>query len=368
MSAEWFMAAEQGDVDFIITHIDGGNPINMRGQHGETALMLAVAGRRTETVEALLRNGADVNVRDEVGKTAMTRAVLHARGLTVVSGRCWPTSKPDRRLTEILAAAGGHFSLREAVILGDVDLARKICDLDCSMEVSGSAHFCFADTYLMLAAQLGPIDMVKFLIDRGADVDATDDLCHTALMRAAEAGHVPIVAHLLDRGANVNWGWPDETALAKAEAHGHLDIAALLLFRGARRTLLDAVDRNDLLLAEELLKEGADPDESRFVDGRMLRHVMYAVSRGSAQMVRLLLDFGASHLIQHWDDHSLLAEAARLGHLEIVRLLMERGADVNAVGTDGRCAQEWLTKEGHAVVMEHFELEALRHSERKREK
>ncbi len=74
-------------------------------------------------------------------------------------------------------------------------------------------------------------------------------------------------------------------------------------------------------------------------------------------MVRMLLDFGASHLIRHCDEHTLLAEAARKGHVEIVDLLIEYGADVNAVGKDGLTAMEWASNEGRVAIMEHLRLE-----------
>jgi ankyrin repeat protein len=161
---------------------------------------------------------------------------------------------------------GDHAGYRGMTAL--VDLARRLRDADPSIDVSGDARFCCDTTYLMLTAELGSLDMVNFLIDRGADIEGEDDLGDTVLMRAARRGHAMIVSRLLDQGANVNINWPCYTALSQAEANGHHDVAALVLARGAKYRLVDAVDRDDLKLAKELLLGGADPEsEHVFIGG-----------------------------------------------------------------------------------------------------
>ena len=232
---EWFRAAEQGHTEVILAYLDRGIDINARGDHdgfrGVTALMLAVNGRRIETIEVLIRRGADLRIEVDWGWTAMTFAAIQARGIELMSPG-WPMRDPDPRPMQLLAAVGGQFGLREAILMDDVNLARRIRDRDSSIDVSGDARFGFDRTYLMLAAELGSLEMVDFLIDRGAEIDGTDDIGHTALMKAAEGGHVAIVSRLLDRGAELNRGWPCETALAAAEAGDHHEVATLLLSKG----------------------------------------------------------------------------------------------------------------------------------------
>lgn len=233
---EWFQAAKQGDTGLLLEYLSRGADINARSDYGVTALMLAVDGRQIETIETLIRLGADLHLHDNVGWTALTRAAIQAQGWSIVQSRCLPTHPPNRQPMELLIAAGGQMGLREAVLLDDVELARHLCDQDQTIDVNSSAYFCFYDNYLMLAAQLGFLNMVHFLIARGADPESTDDLGHTALMRAAEAGHELIVAALLALGADINRGWPCETALSVAEAHGRQAVAKLLRERGGRRT------------------------------------------------------------------------------------------------------------------------------------
>jgi ankyrin repeat protein len=292
----------------------------------------------------------------------MTWAVVQARGL-VIQPRPWSTRDPDTRPLELLAAAGALLGLREAVILNDVDMARWLCNNNTLIDVSASASFSFDDTFLMLAAELGSPEMVNFLLDRGADIEGTNDLGLTALMRAAESGHADIVARLLDLGADINCGWPDETALSMAEVHNHQEIASLLLSRKAKRRLVDAVDRDDIQLAKELLDQGADPEAELVLVQREAkdhdlescrwdRLLVHAVSRGNVEMVRMLLDYGAIIEKQYGEYRTPLEEAARCGHANIVRILISYGADMNAVGLNGITALDWAIRIQHDEMVE----------------
>jgi ankyrin repeat protein len=357
MDAVWFDAAKRGDTPAIVGRLDDGADIDARGEHGMTALMCAVAGGHFETMEVLLRRGADPNAEMPYnGWTAMTWAALEARGLRVVQGRCWPTHTGDARAMNVLASAGGRLGLREAILLGDVELVRRACDTDPTLDINGESRFGMHETHLMLAATLGPLAVVDLLLERGADIEGTDDIGHTALMRAAESGHEDIVRRLLDLGADINRNWPMTSALAQAQGRGHQGVTALLLSRGARRHMSEAIDTDDLALARGLLLVGVDPDSFEFPGYPFVRHAMHAVSRGNVDMVRLLLEQGASLHESCTDRHPLLVEAASRGHIEVVRLLIAHGADVGAAGKDGRTPYDEASEAGHTAVMDELKL------------
>jgi len=91
----------------------------------------------------------------------------------------------------------------------------------------------------MSASFLGQVELVKLLLDKGADVNAMSEGVGTALMRAS---NVDVVRLLLDKGADVNAKWKcgyhpacllGETALMRAAASGSVDKVKLLLDRGA---------------------------------------------------------------------------------------------------------------------------------------
>ncbi|KAL5592674.1 hypothetical protein FOBRF1_013700 [Fusarium oxysporum] len=88
---------------------------------------------------------------------------------------------------------------------------------------------------LVLSAEEGHKEMVKLLLDNGADVNAQGGgLYGTALQGASTEGHEPIMKLLLDKGADVNAQVEEHgTALQGASAGGHEPIVKLLLDNGA---------------------------------------------------------------------------------------------------------------------------------------
>ena len=88
---------------------------------------------------------------------------------------------------------------------------------------------------LFLAAGEGRLDMLRYLLDQGADVNAREKLGATALTEAAYYGHVKVTRELLFRGADVNAIGDDGTALDIAMKRRFATIAELLRHHGGRR-------------------------------------------------------------------------------------------------------------------------------------
>jgi uncharacterized protein len=211
---------------------------------------------------------------------------------------------------------------------------------------------------LKIAAELGYLEIVDLLLDRGADIEATDDLGQRALLSVARFGRTEVVRRLLDRGADINAvDWSGQSALSNSAVEGHSDAFDLLLSRGARRGIVDALALNDIALLEALLDERLrdDSDVDWLSDGRV-RLAMLAAGRGNVAIVRLLLDRGAAQFQAWCDDHTLLAEAARRGHVAVAQLLIDRGADLHAVGRDGLTPFAWAIREGREEVTNMFKL------------
>ena len=88
---------------------------------------------------------------------------------------------------------------------------------------------------LVTALENGHKDVVQWLLDAGADVNAKDTWGRTALMKASLNGHKDIVQLLIEAGADVNVKDNDgRTALMCASLYGHKDIATLLRKHGAK--------------------------------------------------------------------------------------------------------------------------------------
>jgi uncharacterized protein len=349
---EWLEAAERGDTAFVVDQLRRGMDVNA-GRDGinMTALMMAVRGCQPEMIRLLLDRGADLGPENSLGYTAMTYAVISSRSW----GDYWHVPRPDPRPLELLLAAGGRYGLREAVLLNDVDLARTRLDEGADVDTGEGTY---NGPLLKIAAELGHLDVVDLLLDRRANIEATDDLGQRALMSAARYGRTEVVRHLLDRGADINAvDWSGQSALSNSAVEGHHGLFDLLLSRGAQRGIVDALALDDVALLETLLDERlrCESDVDWLSDGRV-RLAMLAAGRGNVAVVRLLLDRGAAHFQEWCDDHTLLAEAARRGHVDVAQLLIDRGADLQAVGRDGLTPLAWAIKEGREEVASMLKL------------
>ena len=202
-------------------------------------------------------------------------------------------------------------------------------------------------TTLCEAAAAGGILDVRFLLLRGADVEAStvfiDEngrrLEWTALLWAVRAGHAVVCAALLDANADER-----DPALSNAARYGHTPVVALLLDRGADiedengDVLIQSAEFGHLATTTLLLDRGAD------VHAQEDKALALAAQCGHLEIVRLLLDRGAD--IQSRNGQPLV-NAALKGRLEMVRLLLDRGADIHA---DNEVALRGARQEGHAAV------------------
>ncbi len=205
---------------------------------------------------------------------------------------------------------------------------------------------------------------IAFLEADGSLIQACDRQGATPLHAAAGAGNAEMVEWLLKRRAKVNKeDMAGLTALDSAalelDAEGYGPIASLLHQYGAKKTIQSAVAQGDGPAVQELIE----------ADRRLLGKVgnnggllTLAVKHEQLEMVRLLLDLGADvderMMLEQLDEPTLswghpLWHAARQNEVEIARLLLDRGADPNA----NVYASGWPL--GHAWNHEGGELKKL---------
>ena len=108
-----------------------------------------------------------------------------------------------------------------------------------------------------MAVEEGDQDLVKQLLDEGADPNEATNDGRTPLGAAAEQGKMKIVNYLLDSGALVDKGDADgKTPLSWAAGHGHLEVVLVLFEMGADINKIDDIGRTALYLAARFGQEG----------------------------------------------------------------------------------------------------------------
>jgi uncharacterized protein len=198
-------------------------------------------------------------------------------------------------------------------------------------------------TVLMISAGTGRAELVRRLLDAGADVHALEPrMGATALHKSAQSGDVGIIALLLDRGAFIDQQSPvlGNTPLMDAILYKREAAVGLLLERGARTNIRNHWQQSPLEVAEadglfEIVAMIRARKAANDATVGSLSLVDAAKAGDSGKVAKLI---AASADVEERtpvigtldDDYTPLGIAARSGNLDIVRLLLDAGADVNA--------------------------------------
>jgi ankyrin repeat protein len=154
-------------------------------------------------------------------------------------------------------------------------------------------------TALMACSSSGNLSRVRWLLERGANVNAAQSFGWTSLMWACQKGHLEVVRELLGRGANVNasLNYTGRTSLIEASCAGYLEIVRELLGRGAsvnaaetgtgKTSLMRACQAGHLEVVRELLGQGANVNASTIYIG--WTPLMWTCTTGHLEVARLLL-------------------------------------------------------------------------------
>lgn len=206
------------------------------------------------------------------------------------------------------------------------------------------------------AIELMDLKAIKEALANGADVvNALSKYGDSPLVCAERRGHTEAIALLLDHGAKIDDVTEafraGEKVLHKAVIHKHREIVTLLLARGADVNATDHGGRTALQLAasfdhremaELLLAHGADANAKNKFGETVLYDAIQgiAIYGGSVKIVELLLNHGVDVNGLVHDDKKLtpLLWAVQCREKEIVKLLLKRGADRNAVDSNGMTA------------------------------
>lgn len=209
-----------------------------------------------------------------------------------------------------------------------------------SPHVQVNAQDRFGFTAIMKAAAAGHADIVRLLIKAGADLDVRDRAGSTALTRAVVGDHAPVVKALLQAGAKAAASSADrtrKTLLHITAERGHEGIILQLVHAGASLEAKYWDDATPLLLAADtghptavraLIEAGADIEAK---DKHHRTALLRAATHGHFAVVQMLLDHGANVQASDSEGNSALMLAATKGYKSTAACLVANGADINAM-------------------------------------
>lgn len=341
---------------------------------GNTAIHWAVMTRQPGLVPLLTAHGADPDARRSDGQTPAhllyngdyefrvwreLKGISHAEPALVLAA----LADAGATLDLSVASASGDQARVEELLEEDPERARR---LDSSRR-----------NPLTYAARGGHPDLVRLLLSHGADPSRPEELAPHghALWMACARGDAAMVEVLLEHGADPNSA-PDSSnsclGIAVAWAgDAAAAIERLLRDHGAHTPMWsmtnaelgdaittgapvsrapdfaeEVIARNDLPLTELLLE--ADPDAARRLHGGSLRRGDPSVSVTSPAVLKRLLDAGFDPGRPDWLGRTALHHYARRGDVPNARLMLEHGADIDALDDQHHGTPlAWAARKGH---------------------
>jgi serine/threonine-protein phosphatase 6 regulatory ankyrin repeat subunit B len=361
--------SSEGNIVLVKLLLENG--VNANARLGDrTALLEASYNGHLEIVKLLLEYGVDVNAKinydisrynhefnffkpnPKKDYTVLLISVINGCNLELVKLFLDNGSDVDARTYDgetalIISASKGQFDIVNLLISygadvnlqdneGDTVLIKAIFNnyldivklllLDYSGFIDVNAKNNKGNTALIGATVLGNLEIVKLLLEKDVNINAKDRFGNTILVWASSEGRFELVKLLLENGADIDINATNnegDTALLKAITNGHLEIVKLLL------------DNKALI---------------NFESKHIKKPLIAASGKGCLKTVKLLIEKGAEINAKETFGTALLF-ASLNGHFEIVKYLLDSGADANVKSCNNESALRIATRNNHSEIV-----------------
>lgn len=275
-------------------------------------------------LKAMIGGGFDINVKDRHGATPL----MYSASVGSVGAM------------KMLLAAGADAKVKNAFdatplmwCTANIEKSRLLMDAGVDVNAKSKQGM---TALLIAASNAGSIDVVRLLMAKGAALTGGK---FTPLLAAASANDLDMVRLFIEKGVDANQATPNGyTPLQLAAGAENLAMVKLLLAKGA--------DVNAATMGALEVRKGP-------LALNHLTPLMDAAPYGTPELLRTLLDAGAQVNAKDIRDMTPMMQAvsSETQNPDVVRLLLEKGADVRAKSNDGETALDWAKKFGNPEVI-----------------
>lgn len=356
-------AARRGDAQAVQALLTNKADVNAPAPDGATALHWATYLNDAQTVSKLIRAGADVNAINNYGVTPLALAAKQAN-VAIITDLLKAGADPNDPINYVNAA---ETPLMHAARAGRVEAVNTLIYAGARINATETWN---GQSALMWAAAEGHAPVVQALVEGGADIRLSSNAGTTPLIFAVRKGDMASVKALIAAGADVNEKRPDlATPLLVAIINGHEDLVDLLLEKGAdpnaeggsTSLTIQGIRAEPLKIdlktppkrqqLAEVATEGGNGRNNSF--GRPLQAAVHvanwhvsdqfiSVNMDRLRIIKALLKHGAevngrnSDMEPRWSGAryrrrlvgaTAFLFAAKANDIEVMRLLLEHGAD-----------------------------------------
>ena len=344
-------ACMNGDAAIVEKLLNAGADPNTAQPEGETALMTASRTGNADAVKILLDHGAHINAKE------------NWRGQTALM---WAVAEKHPAVVQLLISHGA-----------DVDARSRVFDYTGLMPKQGSVPMNYPRggfTALLFAARQDDLASTRALLNAKADMNLSDPDGTTPLIEAIVNFHFDLAAFLLDHGADPN----ARDHNGRSPLYAAVDMHSL--DTSTRPNPIPADQLNSLDLIKALLAHGANPnarltafipprgplDVADYTMGAGATPFLRAAKSDDLEVMRLLLDKGADPLIATNAKVTALMVAAGVGWrdgkshgaesdaINAIELCLDHGADINAANDKGETALHGATMRGANTVISYL--------------
>ncbi|MBP5427580.1 MAG: ankyrin repeat domain-containing protein [Clostridiales bacterium] len=306
----YYFAIKNKDMNMLDYLVRNGD-VNFRDSNGVTILMISCILKNEEAIKYLVERGADVNRKNLEGNTALILA-CYMNDIVMVEYLLY------NKANACICNEEGLTPLMWACKHNNLNLVRILINAGAYTTINAISKN--SSTALMIAGKYGSAELVKYLVENGADVNLIEEfelgimkvlkgfypgelVGHTVLRCMFERNDINMINYLLNKGARLD----SRDSLGCTE-------------------LMQACLKNDTVMANSLIDLNANVNAENIFGDTPLK---YACDNNNMELVNYLVETGADINQKNLTEETVLMSVCEQGNSNLAKYLIEKGANIN---------------------------------------